>query len=103
MLISLKLLREDVGWYTIGTMGFLSQEMFKPLLNFTTSLDQSKTWGGMICLDLLKVGGRYFLKRMLGTYWIAQSKPLVTFLAPFTDLSCGVNLELVFEFVKNLP
>ena len=40
------------GWYTIGTMGFLSQEMFKLPLNFTTSLDQSRTWGDLICSRL---------------------------------------------------
>ena len=42
------------------------------------------------------------MKLMLGTYRIAQSKPLVTFSAPFSDLSCRVNLDFVFEF-ENLP
>ena len=46
------LLLEDLGWYAIGTMGFLSQEMFKPLRNFSTSLDQSSTRGDLICSRL---------------------------------------------------
>ena len=35
-----------------AAMGFLSQEMFKLPLNFTTSLDQSRTSGDLICSRL---------------------------------------------------
>ena len=52
MLILLMLFREDLGCYAIGTMGFLSQEMFKPLRSFSTSLDESSTRGDLICSGL---------------------------------------------------
>ena len=50
MFILLEPLHEDMGWHAIGTMGFLSQQIFKPLRNLSTSLEQSKTRGVLIDL-----------------------------------------------------